>query len=58
LGRLAGGEPFGESELEPLTLFDLEPFGLDVAERTAQEVLSLERLPLKRTRSRNCICLS
>jgi hypothetical protein len=42
-GRFAGGEPFGESELEALTPVDLKPFGLDLAEGAAQEMLSLER---------------
>ena len=39
----ACSEPFGQAELEVLAPLDRQPFGVDVAEGTAQEVLSLER---------------
>jgi histidine kinase/DNA gyrase B/HSP90-like ATPase len=40
-GGFAGGEPFDDAELEPVALLDLESRGLDVAQRTAGEVLAL-----------------
>ena len=39
----ARGEPFDDAQLETLALLNTEPFGPDLMERTAQEVLSLER---------------
>src|SRR6266568_4502704 len=42
-GGFAGGEPFGDAELEPLVLLDLEPLGLDLEQRAAQEMLALQR---------------
>ena len=42
-GRLAGGEPFDESQLEPLAPDDLEAFGADLAQRAAGEMLALQR---------------
>jgi Pyridoxamine 5'-phosphate oxidase len=39
----AGGEPFNESELEPLAPLDLQSLGLDLAQRAAQVALFLER---------------
>jgi hypothetical protein len=40
---LAGGESFGEPEVEPLMLLDLESPGLHMEQRAAQEVLALQR---------------
>ena len=38
-GGFAGGEPFHDSELEAFAPLDLEPLGLDLAQRAAQHML-------------------
>jgi hypothetical protein len=42
-GGLTGGEPLNHPGLEAFALLDLEPCGLDLAQRAAQHVLSLQR---------------